>query len=212
MDHRHPLEWKAVEKVTGAKAVVDGVGVDVVYVEEQGTRRGGDRRGHPLGLAERARRRFEQRRDVLHVRRRADGLASPRDVACGALDGGRCSRRRGQVADSDAASTHEGEVLTPRFRADVIDERRDGIESALVDSRRGSETQSNAVEHDGHLCRERPQRRPPARRCAEIVIGNDLEHIDPPKMREDARGQLGTPAQTHAIVLFGHRHMTLDAG
>ena len=106
------------------------------------------------------------------------------------------------MSDVNVACAHEGKVLGPSFGLDVIDEAGNPIEPPCAHVFGTRQTERNAMNVDRHPARQRLQRFAVAAACIEVIVGDDLQHVDPVERIENPDRQFGTPADACAI---GHQ-------
>jgi hypothetical protein len=111
----------------------------------------------------------------------------------------------GEMADLDTAAADEREMLRPALGIGSLDQPRHAIEALGRDSDCRGETERDPVQNHAHLRGQGPQRAQISARGPEIIVRDDLDHIDPVEMGENPGGELGAPAEPEPIAPLSRR-------
>ena len=162
---------------------------------------------YPYCLVELTRGRLDQCRNVFDDRGAPDDLRRAREVSAGSLDRCLAARRRREMANLDTAASDKGEVLGPRLGAHSFDDARHPIEPPGCNRHRRGEPERRAMQYHSDLGRQCPQCTQIAACGVEIIVGDDLDQVDPVKMREDfaaaARWLKSLPDSTGKLGAIG---------
>src|SRR5260370_3210341 len=100
----------------------------------------------------------------------------------------------------DTAGSHEGEMLRPTLSSSDLDQPRDPVQPPGCDGHCRGEAERNAMQYYADLSRQGSQCAQIAPRSTEIILGDDLDQIDPVEMRKDPGRQLGAPAEPELVA------------
>src|SRR5215831_13118331 len=177
MNAADPIERNSRQEVERIETEVGRIGMEIVQVEQQ-----------PAAA-------------VRHRRHGADDCGGLAQVARRALGRGLAARRRGEMPDLNAAGAHEGEVLGPGFRFDLVDETGQPVEPSRVDRLRAGHAKRDGMDVHRHAACDYVERAAFAAAAVEMIVGDELEHVDPVERVKNTRCQLGPPSEAYAIPL-----------
>src|SRR5215831_7078471 len=201
MNAADPIERNSRQEVERIETEVGRIGMEIVQVEQQPAAAVRHDARDPIWLAQAAAGRLDQGCDVLHRRHGADDCGGLAQVARRALGRGLAARRRGEMPDLNAAGAHEGEVLGPGFRFDLVDETGQPVEPSRVDRLRAGHAKRDGMDVHRHAACDYVERAAFAAAAVEMIVGDELEHVDPVERVKNTRRQLGPPSEAYAIPL-----------
>lgn len=103
------------------------------------------------------------------------------------------------MADFNAAGADESQMLGPEFRADLVHKARHLIEALGFGGSRRGQAETDAVENDRDLRRQRFEGADLAVRRGEKIVSDDFEKIDVIEMLENPGSQIGAPAEADSV-------------